>query len=234
MVEGFVLAASLHGDRLGERSLGAVRPHEGAIVRSALERLDSLAPEARRQLLRRIVAPLRRAPAADADLPARARAILASDVDRRTGEKWLSNAPAPRRGFRPDRGLRRLLRHLAVSPSLDDPQVREKEMEVGIAIAARTIPSLSQRERTAFLKSVGQVAATEVLKAADLRPHEHVSTEAVDIILFSLVAGMATKIMGTDRLRLLGALRLGYEGDPFGDANSTAWRRAGREMRELG
>jgi hypothetical protein len=112
--EGFALAAAAADDpgaALAERGL---TPSTAAALTREAKKLAGLEPGKRRQRIKRITARLRPRVPENPGLPARALALLAREVDRNTGQRWLDASPAPRPGYRPEPGLRAVIRRVAI------------------------------------------------------------------------------------------------------------------------
>ncbi len=123
LLDGMVLAATAADDRDGALAAPGLTP---ALARTWAARLDALSrldTDARRAEVRRLAGRLRPI-APSADLPVRARAILASSVPRALGRKWASQAPPVRRGLRIDPSLKATLRRLA-GPTNRDAEAQE-------------------------------------------------------------------------------------------------------------
>ncbi len=111
--QGFALAATVADDPGGKNAAeGLVSSAAEDLCRVAVA-LARLEPDERRQRVKEIAAlltpPLPRAP----DLPPRALRLLATEVDRETGRRWIAAAPLPRPGFEPDPGIKALVRLIA-------------------------------------------------------------------------------------------------------------------------
>lgn len=112
---GFVLAGVLKGDRelshvrsrLADALLPALDAWTQRLAQEGSEKTRAL-----RELAMQVRPPLHRAD----HLPPRARAWLASHVERERGRAYLREAPAPRPGFEPDAGLLAFLERLARTP----------------------------------------------------------------------------------------------------------------------
>jgi len=112
LLDGMVLAATTADDQDGAEATPGLAPSLAAAFEARTVALSKLGTEPRHAEVRRMAA---RLGAVDprADLPARARAILAGSLPRALGRKWASQAPPVRRGFRVDPGLKATLRRLA-------------------------------------------------------------------------------------------------------------------------
>lgn len=128
-VDGMCLVAIARGDRDGSAAAGL-----GARLSAALG--DALAAHAqsdertRRNAVRGWAEALG-AVAEQNDLPAPARALLAADVPRELGRRWMAEASPVRRGFRSTAGLRATLRRYVGAP---DPDAAERERAAGEAL----------------------------------------------------------------------------------------------------
>ncbi len=111
--QGFALAAAARGDRAARAALPGL---SAAIAASASAVAVGLANDdaaARRAWVRRVLAAQNARPAHDdGACPARARALLAAEVDKALGRAWLAAAPLPRPGYAADPRLVALLRKL--------------------------------------------------------------------------------------------------------------------------
>ena len=115
-----------------------VRPLAEALA-SRLRDLGALDSAGRRAEVRRLTGALVEVPV-DADLPARAKAILAKDVPPTVGRRWAEDAPPVRRGYRVPHGLKATLRRLA-EPADADAEAVER------AAAADADPRLGRWAR---------------------------------------------------------------------------------------
>jgi hypothetical protein len=114
--QGFALAAAAHDDRAGERALPGLARDVAAGACALARGVAQLDRAARRRWVRDLL--VARAPldlSSVATHPARARALLASEVPREIGRAWLAAAPAPRAGYVPGPRLLALLRALRTS-----------------------------------------------------------------------------------------------------------------------
>lgn len=112
--QGFALAATIADDRDGEIAAAGLTPSAAEELCGVAAQLARLAPDERRRKVKEIaallLAPLPRAP----DLPPRALALLAAEVDRETGRRWIEASPPPRPGLEPDLGVKTLVRLVAM------------------------------------------------------------------------------------------------------------------------
>ena len=114
--QGFALAAAAHDDRAGERALPGLARDVAASACADARKVAQLDRAARRRWVRDL---LGAQPALElrsaGTRPARALALLASEVPRDIGRSWLAAAPALRAGYVPDPRLLALLRALCAA-----------------------------------------------------------------------------------------------------------------------
>jgi len=114
--QGFALAAAAHDDRAGERALPGLARDIAADAAAHARSVAQLDRAARRRWVRDL---LGTRPALDLrsaeTRPARALALLAGDVPRDVGRRWLAAASVPRAGYVPDPRLLALLRALCAA-----------------------------------------------------------------------------------------------------------------------
>ncbi len=174
---------------------------------------------------------LRPIPRADAALGPRALSLLAADVPRETGARFLAGAPMPRRGFLPAPALRATLRRLAASPRpAPDPVVAERERNVGrevLAVAFRR--DQEGKDVAEALDAVGPAEAAAAMALAPLLS-EAAATASRPAPIGALLRAALMAAPGPERLRALGAMHLGASGEGPGDAVSARWRSAGEEI----
>lgn len=115
--DGMALAATAQGDRDGAGARGGLAPSLAEPFEARMRSLAALDRTQRRREVKRL-AEQRRAVAEDADLPPRARALLAADVPKEVGRAWLAASPV-RPGFRVTPGLKATLRRLAAPAEPD-------------------------------------------------------------------------------------------------------------------
>lgn len=232
-VEGFLLAATVAEDDSVESARHGLAARPAAQVSGAAERLRAMDGSARRSEVRRIAAILREPPAADAQVPPRARALLAREMPRDIGRLWLAAAPPPRRGFVAAPALRDVLRRAARCSRPHDEATAARERGAGREVLARALRGRADEDRVRVLASLepdeaGAVLALEPLVDASAPAGSSpVDGDAVMIWLAD------TTRRGDAKTRVVGAMLLGWSGDPDGDGRSAGWRRAGAEVREL-
>ncbi len=112
--EGFLLAATVAGDRLAEQGARGVTGPAQVAVQSLVKRLSALPKAERRRQIeaisQRMTAPLG---AVRAKLPPRALSLLSPIAERDLADTWLQQAPPPRLGYRAEPGLRQILSMIA-------------------------------------------------------------------------------------------------------------------------
>ena len=113
--EGFALAATLAQDRGAERAMAGLSRQAVTSLGSLATKLSTSGRQERRQEVRALA--MGHAPTVPDDLEAapRALALLAIGVAPELGRRWLTRAPAPRPGFRPQSGLTALLKRIALA-----------------------------------------------------------------------------------------------------------------------
>ncbi len=225
-VDGFLLASTVADvDAADVARAGATQP-VSARIRERAAALQAVDPSERRTRLRQIAAMLREPTSADAQMPARARALLAREMPRDVGRIWLLTAGPVRRGFGAGPGLRDVVRRTARQARPDDAGTAAHERGVGREILARALRGRAEDERARLLGKLGPDEAAAVLALEPLLADD--GTEPIVVLL-----GAATALRGADRTRVAGAVALGFRGDGGGAGPSVAWRRAGREIAEL-
>ena len=112
--QGFALAAAAHDDRAAERACAGLAADVADHAAAYARRLAEQERGARRRWLREVLSVPRALDlrAEEGGRPPRALALLANDVPREVGRRWLAAAPAPRAGYVPDPRLLALLRAL--------------------------------------------------------------------------------------------------------------------------
>lgn len=123
-IDGLVLAAFTTDDSDGASVRGGLAP---GLARALEERLQALAglERAERRAQVGTLADRLRPVRGNASLPARAAAILATEVPLELGRAWAAGAPKVRRGFRVSPPLKATLRRLAL-PSSPGAQSAER------------------------------------------------------------------------------------------------------------
>ena len=109
-LEGFALAATIAKDRAARQAAPGIVAREARRVCEPARRLMEQPAAIRRREITRIADALAHRPSRQARACARALALLASDVPRAVGQRWLDQAPPVRTGFVPDPGLRAVVR----------------------------------------------------------------------------------------------------------------------------
>lgn len=150
-LDGMMLAATALDDRDGSAARAGLSEPLAAALGARLESLGARDETQRRREVRRLAGTLRRVPE-DADLPARAAALLAADVPREVGRRWAASAPKVRRGFAPQAALKTTLRRLAASA---DPRAADAERAAAAHLddPARDAPDDDAARREARLRA---------------------------------------------------------------------------------
>lgn len=112
LIDGMVLAATARADRGAREALPGLAPGLARALADRIAELDAMTRSARHTRVKEIVERMASVPT-DAQLPPRARAILAPDLPRELAVAWSRGAPRVRRGFRVNRAIKLLLRRLA-------------------------------------------------------------------------------------------------------------------------
>ncbi len=111
--QGFALAATMADDRGASLAARGLAPSVVGRVTRVAEALEVMDARSRRREVARMAALLAPPAPEQAVLPPRAQALLASQVPKEIGRRWLAAAPAPRPGYAPEPGLRTLIAHFA-------------------------------------------------------------------------------------------------------------------------
>lgn len=136
LLDGLTLAATVAADRSGALATPGLAAPLAEGLASRLRDLGVLDSAGRRAEVRRLAGALVDVPE-DADLPPRAKAILAKDVPRAAGRRWAESAPPVRRGYRVPQGLKATLRRLAAP---GDPGAETAEREAAADADPRLEP----------------------------------------------------------------------------------------------
>jgi hypothetical protein len=113
-VQGFALAAAIADDRGAALAEPGIAPPAARALLTIPRRLASLSSAARRREIERITAALRPALPSHPCLPPRALALIAPLAPKPDGRRWLESAPPPRPDYRPEPGLREIVRRVAM------------------------------------------------------------------------------------------------------------------------
>jgi hypothetical protein len=221
-LDGLALAATLAGDRGGAAAPG-LAADLAAAVESKLEALRALEGKARERAIAAMAAGLRPSIDPGATLPARAAAILAPEVPREVGARWIDGAPPPRAGFRAHASLRATLRRLARRDT--ESAHRDRDRDRGRSLLRHAI--------------AGGVSEGEALGALDAGERDAVlaAPEAGDASARARWAALARAAIdagaGSDLARALGAMERGAAGgggpsERAGRECAAVWERAWR------
>lgn len=186
--------------------------------------VSSLDTPARRAELERLAASVRVVVHTGTELPPRARAIVAAEVDRATAQRWAAAAPAPRRRWLAGAALRATVRRIAARSPTDDPDAVGSETGAGRALCARIEPPVE-------VTLGAELGAQEAAAVAAMRA---LGTATARSPLDDRLLGVARSIAAPQTLaRTVGALALGASGQRGGDTWSVRLRDTGREIAEL-
>jgi hypothetical protein len=233
---GFLLAAELAGDRRAGRGLVGLAARRSAGIAALAAELDALPGEARAALWRTWAAGLRRVSVEGAScLPPRARALLAAEVPRPVGERWLREAPPPRRGFVADEGLRAVVRAAASAAEGEtDPDLVARSLGRGRRLLAAALCGPSERAARDFVAALDADEAGAVLSLAAL-PAAVDLQEGREVDVAGLLAAAVRSAPPADRVFALGVMAEALAAPaPGGDRRVRAWRRLARELAATG
>lgn len=228
--DGFALAATVLEDAGADRARAALAPETAEVWLETARRLEARDHGARRAEVRRLVGAVRVAPDASADLPPRALGLLAAEVPREVGARWMTGAPPPRRGFVASPALRDALRRLAIAAPAGDPDAARRERGAGRELLARAADAVAPEVFHRWMDAIGPEEAGAVMA---LRAHVAPAAPSDASWIVPLIAAAMRASHGIDPTRAIGAMRAGWNGEAGGDARSRALVRAGAELREL-
>jgi hypothetical protein len=239
-IDGIVFAATVASDKGAERARGGWLESSARAVSTRMASLDALGPVDKRRALRALGARLKPVPRSDADLPARALALLAGEMPRPTASRWMKGAPFPRRGFVASRELKAALRTLAASgPRETSSAAEERERGQGrrlLAAVADHVPAATYRGWLARLDAEEASAIMSLRPLLSLgdapagaRPMRHAVAAVFEA---DAPEPCATRPALSRRL---GAVASGLAGETDADAPwSTRYdRQVGRELAQL-
>jgi hypothetical protein len=233
---GFLLAAELAGDRGAVRALAGLAAPRAAGLAALAAEFDALPREARTRNWREAAAELRRVSVEGGSrLPPRARALLAAEVPREVGARWLREAPVLRRGFVADEGLRAVVRAASVAA--------EGSADVTLAAAAR---GRGRRWLAAALRGSFAAAARDFVAGLDVDEAGAVlalarlpeTSDPADEFTHDVetwIVAAARAASPSERVVALGVM-LEALAQPAtgGDRRVRAWRRLAREIAATG
>lgn len=233
---GFLLAAELAGDRRGARGLAGLAAPRSTRVAALAAELDAWPGEARAALWRTSAAGLRRVALDGASLlDPRARALLAAEVPRAVGERWLRASPPPRRGFVADEGLRAVVRAAARAAEGEmDLDLVARSRGRGRRLLAAAWCGPSERAAREFVAALEADEAAAVLALAALPADADLPDgRAVDVA--GLLAAAARIAPPPDRVLAVGVMAEALAAPAAGgDRRVRAWRRLARELAATG
>ncbi len=229
VVDGAVLASAVQEDRGAERAVPYVVSSAARRLARRASWLAELDGPTRRaallRLVRQMVPPL---PASLRGSP-RLLGLLASEAPEPVRRRWAAAAPMPRAGYRPAPGLRRALRRRGAAWAAADPAVADAELGAGRAALAALWETADELERRRWSALAGpeETAAVASLRALG-------GGERLEVPRVRRWARAAERLaLAGQFVRVLGAVRLGWEHDGPGDGSSWRWRRVGGQLREL-
>lgn len=114
LCRGFLLAATARGNRGSRHAIGGLCEKLALQYQATVERYLRLDVSARARLLHEIASDLHGSVPIDNDLPARAKALLATEVSKNIARDWLAMAGPVRASFRASDELRAALRRLSM------------------------------------------------------------------------------------------------------------------------
>lgn len=218
LIDGLALAATLKSDRNGAAIRDALSADLARALDEHMAALRTLSGGERERRLASVIASLRPSIPDDPPLPARALAMLATEVHRSLGARWIAGAPLPRRGFRTNAALRASLRRIASSEGALDAELAARDEAEGRDILMDIVHHLPAAIRDTLLEALGprrvDPADEDFAFASDHRPRRIAFVRA-------LIRTSATQ----ELCRIVGAVERGVRGE-----GNDAWARAGREM----
>ncbi len=227
-IDGVVLAAAVQEDDTLRDVLGRFVSGAASRVERRVRWLRELESPARRAALTLLARRLSPQLPMEVALPARALALLAAEASREAAVRWQRGAPLPRSGYRPEPALRASLRRWALHALPRDRRVEEEERGEGRSVLAALLSGADELERRKWGALCGQeeAAAVERLRALGVEEPHRSARRWVRA---------AERLSGRGEfVRVLGALRLGWERGPEGgDGRSARWRHIGAQLRDL-
>lgn len=113
---GFLLAATAKGDRGAGQAIGGLCARLASQCQATAQGYLRLDASARARFLQDIASNLHGSVSIENDLPARAKALLTTEVSKDVARDWLAMAGPVRASFRADDDLRTTLRQLSMLP----------------------------------------------------------------------------------------------------------------------
>lgn len=232
---GFALAAVIADDKGAAQALCGLTDGARSTVAGVLEHMATLQGAERRRELRSMAEELRPLPPGrDLIARPRVRALLAPDVERDVGVRWLSEAPAVRRDYRSPPGLRASVRRAAASAASAAHASSEADTERGLGrlMLAQLAPHLDAAVLTAVLKDLGAEEAGAVVALRQLLAPSRWDAGVVGQAHALLDVALQVAA-GPELTRVLGAMKLGADADGS-EISLGQWRRTGEELGEVG
>lgn len=214
VIDGLALAATLKSDRNATSVRCALSDELCQRLDQHVAALRALAGSEREQRLASVIASLRPPVPENPPLPARALAMLATEVHRSLGARWMASAPLPRRGFRTPAELRASLRRIATSDVSTNAKLDSRDQTEGHAILREVLDHVPATIRSKLIDALGPTPAEPTDRSGDHRARDIAFVRAL----------IRTSPLG-DLCRIVGAAARGARGE-----GNDPWARAGREM----
>lgn len=224
LVDGLALAATLKADREAVVVSRGLSSDVGEALAARLRSLRSLAGREREHALGSMIAALRPSVPPDAVLPARAAALLATEVPRRVGAAWMARAPLPRRGYRASTALRASLRRLAVLRSDVDGALSARDRDEGREILRDVTGGEDAIDRASLLATLAPRERAAITAGDGARPIEPVVDGARRARRIAFVRAAVASGAAHELCEALGGMERGARGE-----GADRWARAGRE-----
>jgi hypothetical protein len=171
-LDGLVLAATVRSDRSGEHARRGLTAELADTLERRLAALRALDGKARERAIAALAAGLAPDVDPEAPMPLRAAAILAADVPRAIGARWLERAPLPRPGFRAPAALRATLRDRArrtAEPATEDREQADADRRAGREILTSALRDAAFRSDVATFALPAHPDRAELLALVDTR-----------------------------------------------------------------
>ncbi len=214
LIDGLALAATLKSDRNGAAIRHALSDDLASSLEQHVASLRGLSSHERERTLASVIASLRPSVPEAPPLPARALAMLATEVHRSLGARWMASAPLPRRGFRTSAALRASLRRIASSESDMGAELAARDEAEGRVILQELVHHVPVAFRDTLLEALGPGRTDSVEPSENHRPRR-----------IAFVRALIRTSPAQELCRIVGAAERGARGE-----SHDAWARAGREM----
>jgi len=236
MLDGLLLAATARGDgRSGPHASGTPNEHSSGLaaglaqqLQGGMKALEQGSTADRHLALRRVAQRLQPTITATS-LPARARALLAAEVERERGERWLREAPPPRRGFRASPGLRATLARWGrddAAPTAEDDTAARGRGRRALVRARRLLPADDACLRELHVEAE-EAVAVQTLEGLVPETSDGASPELLRMLLRASAARPAELDVSLAVGRMLDGAMAEEDGRALGPL-----QRTGRELAE--